>query len=151
MDNSKIIKTLFEENLRAETIVHLASMCFSDGFSLIATETFEYDSEEVWEALGLTEERNRLVEEEGDDLYNDEIEEMLSKHKKFGFLVKMATPIPTKFHGDGGYSTCGWGSYTTKWFYAEMLEEIFERAVKWKDDFIEERRTKEGVRKEQKD
>jgi|SRR6185369_8526589 len=55
--------------------------------------------------------------------------EWLVNTGKFGFLVRMATPIMTPVGKSGG--SYSWGYYTTKWFYGETLEIALEAGFSW--------------------
>lgn len=44
-----------------------------------------------------------------------------------GFLVQIATPVPTSFHSGDGFSF-SWGYYQTKWVHVNSMDELADIA-----------------------
>lgn len=60
---------------------------------------------------------------------SDSIYEWLRSIGKIGFLVQFATPVMTP-SGPSSRSY-SWGYYSTKWIYADSVEEAVELGMKW--------------------
>mgnify|MGYP000867274884 CR=1 FL=1 len=138
MEMRKIISDFFDSSIRVEKLIHLGTMCMDDVWPEIASEAFEEDAEDVWEAL------EHL---EPDDACKEEWSETLRCIRKLGFLVQFATPVPYGFSGNG-YS-CSWGQYTTQWIYGDSFELACARALKWQEEFIEASRAAQEAVKTQ--
>lgn len=120
MEHIKIASDMFDANLRCEQIIHLASQCFDETTSHVE-DAFSMDWDVIWEAIG--------VEPQGEERHD--INQTIVDSRKFGFLVQMATPVLTMI-GKVGWSL-SWGHYSTKWFYAESLDEIYKAAFVWEE------------------
>lgn len=66
--------------------------------------------------------------------------EWLRDAGKFGFLVQFATPVMKPYSPTG--RTFSWGYYSTKWIYAETVEEAIDKGLAW----VAERRAKEDAK-----
>ncbi len=131
-DYQSLTRRWFDLSLRIETLIHLGTMAIDYSFSTPAEEFFEDEPEEAERLLG-------CVVDESPDW--EELSTFLYENGKLGFLVKLATPVPSNFSDDGSYQTNGWGHFMTKWFYTEGFDEtFFETAEKWRDEFIKSRR-----------
>lgn len=126
-----LIDNLFDSSVRAETIIHLASMAIQDSWSASVNEAFNDDLDEIVKVIGIP---------LSDDMERAEMAESLIDHQKLGWLVKFSTPTPSHFHGNGrGFSfSTSWGLYASKWFYGEDYEMLCVEAVKWRDEVVEQ-------------
>lgn len=122
----QLIDELFESSVRADTIVHLASMALQDAWPSGVEEAFEDDLDEVVKAIGLPLSHS---------MEKDEIAEQLVDHQKLGWLVKFSTPIPSHFH-ESGFSF-SWGLYISEWFYGEDYEALCRKALEWRETVID--------------
>lgn len=133
-----IPETLFDNSLRSEQIIWLASQFHNEQpcdalESLIDEE--DYDTLiTIYSEIGLSYDPSK---EEDDGPTVEEFLQACQAASKFGFLVQMATPIPILFHKDDGYTTNGFGMYATEWFYTEAFDEAFvNRLLAWKEAYI---------------
>lgn len=123
-----LAEKLWEETVRIERIVLIAGAMTDGAFSDDLNEFLDDEDEStIEECLG------RIpdwvdIESHGYSR-NDSVSEWLSDEKKLGFLVKFATPVMEKT-GVGSRSF-SWGYYSTKWIYAETLDEAFNAGMKW--------------------
>jgi hypothetical protein len=131
MELRQIISEFFDHSIRAESVLHLGTMCMDDAWPSIASDAFEFDCEEVWQAIG-------IADPESDE--TEELSEYLRDSRKFGFLIQFATPVPQQFYENG--HSFSWSSYTTKWIYDEVFSEACRKAIEWNAKYIEEARTK---------
>ena len=123
-----IREQFYENDIRAETIIHLGTMCLSEGLSEPAHDAFCYDDEEVWRAIGLPR-ANEWVD--GEYVFESGfIAEELAKHGKLGWLVKFAPVVHYDLSG-GGISPSLAG-YSEKWFYGETFEACCQQAITWR-------------------
>lgn len=126
-----IIDMMFENSIRAEVIIHITTMLAQDAWPEIAREVFmEDDPDQIWETIGL--EPPCELDDEG------LIFEHLQDHRKFGYLVKFATPVPQDIEAD--HQRLSWGYYTMKWIYAESFDQACEQALDWRQEFIDRKR-----------
>lgn len=134
-------KQLFEKflnaSVRVEVIIHLGTMCNDYAFPDSAKDAFDEDWDGVWKALGLTD------IPDGEDMDYEEITTWLYEHGKVGWLIQSATPVPT-FTSDSNWHHHGWGYYTTKWVYAEAIEDAMNAAFSWPQVYRNEQRVKQG-------
>ncbi|MCP8687724.1 hypothetical protein [Marinobacterium sedimentorum] len=124
----------FDHNLRAETIIHIGAMCTSVPMADIATEAFQEDWDELWNALGVTRTPH--------DVDDESICSALMHAGRRGFLIQIGTPVPQGFTEDGSY-VWSWGHYQLKWFYGDSVEGAFEAAAQWQEKYIEAKHAKE--------
>ena len=132
MFNRYLAQLAHEHNLRAEQIIHLGAQACCGPEADAVTEAFENDGEEIWEALGLPETYLEL---------GDQLDEILLQEGRTGFLVQIATPVPQQFYDGGAYSS-SWGCYHCHWFYGDTLEQAFNKALKYKQEWLAKRRAK---------
>lgn len=128
----------FDESIRIETLIWLAA-CGHDQPSDALKEFLEsQEPDYISGVCGVTYD---------EDTAPDEYTAKLARAHKMGFLVQAATPIPVKFHDDGGISSHGFGYCQTAWFYTEAVDEAFaQRLLDWKASVIA--KTKEKLAKE---
>lgn len=55
-----------------------------------------------------------------------------------GFLINLATPVPTDFFKSG--HSFSWGYYQTRWVYFETLDAVPEYAVRFREEVIADAR-----------
>ncbi len=122
--------------LRAEKIFHLASQGQGDAMIDDLFELYDDDPEAFQEALTLP---SLDVEDK------EELSWFLDRNQKNGFLVQMATPVPSNFNERGGFMTNGWGHYSTKYFYAETIEDCYSQGAKWQKEYYEQVKQKEAA------
>ncbi len=126
-----MIDMMFENNIRAEAIIHIPTMLAQDAWPDIAREAFmEDDPEQIWESIGL--EPPYDLDDEG------LIFEHLTDNSKFGYLVQFATPVPQDIKADS--HRLSWGYYRMKWIYADSYEQACINALGWREEFIERKR-----------
>lgn len=130
MKNSTV-ENMYENHIRTELIIHLPTMLSQDSFPDVAKEAFmEDDPDIVWEAIGV--EPPYDLDDEG------LIFEHLMDHRKTGFLVKFATPVPKDIKND--CHRLSWSYYATQWIYADTYQEACDRATEWRSQFIDRKR-----------
>lgn len=56
---------------------------------------------------------------------------------KTGILAVVATPVPRPSNSESSLYSTSWSLTTSRWFYAQTLEEIFEQALDWKNAVVE--------------
>lgn len=124
----------FNKDIRPEKVIHLGTMCLGEDWPDISKEAFDYDRDEILNALGLP------FAEDDDEIPEDfwEFDQLLSSRGKLGWLVLFATPVPRNF-SESGYSF-SWGHYATQWIYGESFEDCCQQSIKWQAEFIEQRR-----------
>jgi len=128
-----MIDMMFENNIRAEGIIHIPTMLAQDAWPDIAREAFmEDEPDQIWGEIGI--EPPYDLDDEG------LIFEHLTDNRKFGYLVKFATPVPQDITADS--HRLSWGYYSMKWIYAESYEQACEKALDWRQEFINRRREK---------
>lgn len=140
----KLAQKLFDESARIDrTILIAGSMtdgAFSDDFNEFLDDE---DESTIEECLG---EIPDGVDIEGHGYSrNDSVCEWLTDKEKLGFLVKFATPV-MEFNLKTGHRTFSWGYYSTKWIYAETLDDAIGAGLEWvtKRREAEEHKAKEG-------
>ena len=128
-----MIDMMLENNVRAEAIIHLPTMLAQDAWPEVAEEAFmQEDPDEIWKAIGI---------EEPYDLDDQGlIHEYLRDERKWGYLVKFATPVPQDVEAD--HHRLSWGYYAMKWIYADTYEKACELALDWREEFVERKRKK---------
>jgi hypothetical protein len=60
-----------------------------------------------------------------------------------GLLVQYARPCMR--HSSSGGSSYSWGSYNTKWFYGETIEDTLDKATVWAEERKRAELTKQSV------
>ncbi|MFQ2235051.1 hypothetical protein ACK32R_04980 [Aeromonas dhakensis] len=130
MTMHEIREEFFNAPLRPEVIIHLGTQCLDDtAWPSQASDAFSDDAEQVWEAIGIS-----PPDEDAEQKWA--IESHLRRHKKWGFLVQFATPIPLNFDQNGEGHSFSWGYYRLQWIYADSFELACEAAIKWQADYI---------------
>lgn len=135
--SNDMLTTMFDENVRAETILHLGTMCQDDSFPQCAEDAFNDFYEEVWKALG----RKKIP----DDFDAEEHADWLRRNGKQGFLIQFATPIPTEIHGSG-YTHDGWGYYMSQWVYDDSFDGACAKGVEWAAEYVAKARIALGAK-----
>lgn len=135
-----IMEKLYDATCRIEKIIFMAgAMAATDSFSDDLNEFF--DDEELETIEELFGKMPDWVDLEGRGYERAEgIFDWLKESRKFGFLVKFATPVMTP-SGPNSRSF-SWGYYGTQWFYEETIEAAVEKGLAW----CEERRAKEDAK-----
>ena len=128
-----MIDMMFDNSVRAEAIIHIPTMLAQDAWPEIAREAFmEDDPDPIWEEIGI--EPPYDLDDEG------LIFEHLTDNRKCGYLVKFATPVPEDIKADS--HRLSWGYYKMQWIYAESYEQACEKALDWRQELIDKKRTK---------
>lgn len=126
-----MIDMMFDNNVRAEAIIHIPTMLAQDAWPDIAREAFmEDEPDRIWEEIGI--EPPYDLDDEG------LIFEHLTDNRKFGYLVKFATPVPQDITADS--HRLSWGYYSMKWIYAESYEQACKKALDWREKFVARKR-----------
>jgi hypothetical protein len=135
-----IMEKLYDATARIESVIFMAgAMAATDAFPDDLNDFF--DDEDVETIEKLFGKMPDWVDLEGRGYERAEgIFEWLKESKKFGFLVKFATPVMTP-SGPNSRSF-SWGYYSTQWFYEESIEAAIEKGLAW----CEERRAKEDAK-----
>lgn len=129
MDNMKAAQFVFEQNrFRIGELFWLATC--NDGMTAPDALVEAIEEGKIGEAFS---ELNDIPLYDGDEMLG-----WLADYEKFGFLARVETPNPRTVYEDGSWSYEG-GMYTTKWVYAETLDELLEKAAKVSNNYFEER------------
>lgn len=134
MTNSELATAMLEADLRAETVIHLASQVVDEALPREVQDAFEADLIEIAPLLGL--DPTPVCED------TRELSSSLSDIGKFGFLVRMATPVPRRMTATSYHFS--WGCYQCRWFYGESLDDIYADALRWHTEYIAEQRADAG-------
>lgn len=127
-----VVEELWDNSIRVEAVIWLAAQ--GDGSEQCEDFFEDRGREELENIFGLK------FPFDPADVALEEVLSFLCRRKKTGFLVNAATPIPSRFSKDGGYSH-SWGHYQTEWFYTEAFDENFAvRLLEWHDNLIAEKR-----------
>lgn len=135
---SEIAERLFHSSVRLEKMFWIPGICAEaprDFHDFIRDDLVEDYAPDVLEALPFL---NQFVggEPEAEDVLAE-----MAMHNKNGFICQIATPCPHDVRKDGSFSF-SWGSYNTKWIYADTLEALTEISLKWASDIVEDARQK---------
>lgn len=136
-----VLDKMFDANVRMEMVIYLAGQLAGHNTLPDALEEF-FDTEEldtIQECFGEIP-PNIDLDETSRWERDEQINEWLSNSETLGFLVQFATPV-MESDGTGG-SIFSWGCYTTKWVYAETMDEAVVKGLAW----AEECRRKEDER-----
>lgn len=135
---------MFDANVITEKMIWLPGVAAShnDDFRDFCEDGLD-NQKELFAALPWLKD---VLEESSDDL--ETVLGEFSWKKCNGFLVQLATPVPTEFHGSG-YSF-SWGYTQLRWFYFETLDALVERAQQFKEEVVEAERTRAAKPKRQK-
>lgn len=133
MNINEIAEKSWGESVRIDQMFSLAM--FADQLPETIIEELRYDGGfEIEDLLGTCPEGYTTDEYAADEdtpyIYDIEsnefseiiLEDILNK-QRYGFFAKVSTPVRSE---NGSYS---WGHYTSKWIYAETVEELFEKAL----------------------
>lgn len=139
--------TFFDASLRVDTILWLAAIgdqpceAFRD---FVERSDNKHTTALVTQLLGITAKRwDKLAQEE----QHEEIASLFARRRLEGFLVHVATPVPTDFTENGGIITYGYGFTTGRWFYTETLDAAFAAVVvKWKNEYYAEEKKKHAAK-----
>ncbi|MBY5938021.1 hypothetical protein [Marinobacter nauticus] len=127
----ELIDMMNENSLRAESIIHLATMLAHEQWPEAAKEAFmEEEPERIWSAIGI--EPPYDLDDEG------LIFEHLMDHSKLGYLVSFATPVPQDINHESW--RLSWGYYRMKWIYADTYESACYKALEWREKFVSQKR-----------
>lgn len=132
MEHRAIAKTFYLSNIRVDALVHLATSGTQGALHNTVEDHFKNEWDEIWAAIGL-----KAPEDEDADA----IACTLVDHNHLGFLVNVATPVPKNIT-ETGYSY-SWSNYTSKWFYGEDLEAVYETAMEWQAEYMAKQRAKQ--------
>lgn len=127
----KLKNQMIEDNVRCEKIFHLGIMTAQDRLPDDLKEAFDSDWAQIHKTLKL----RYKVDIDADEW---QMVEALEVDQKNGFLVQFATPCPRFFDSDS--FSFSWGFYTCKWFYAETMEEVTQKGIKWARGYINKKR-----------
>lgn len=149
--NMDFATTFFESNIRQEEMIWLA--CQADQYTETLRDFFtdgDVSAASMSNLFGVSFTDDELESASAARRSSDAIGDFmrrLYKAGKMGFLVKVGTPIPTSFH-PSGYSTSGFGYYTTAWFYTDKLDRKFtNRLIAWQEEFIAKKRADSDAEK----
>lgn len=131
---NEILEKLYEATLRVERTIYLAG-ALSDSSLPDDLNDFLDDEDVVAECLGDIPDWVDLAARPVDR--GDWVCEWLMSAGRFGYLVQFATPVMTPHSATS--RSFSWGYYSTKWVYAETMEEAIDKGLAW----AEERRAKE--------
>jgi len=135
MDLKKLCSKFCDETCRIEEIILLAGILADYSLPDPARNFFENEEiETIEECFGKLPDYVKEATEEEDI---EVITEWLSDSGKYGFLMKIATPI-MKPTGPKS-ATYSWGYYTAKWIYADTLDAVMNKGFAW----VRKRREKE--------
>lgn len=124
----QIFEKLNDVTSRVEKMIFLAgAMAATDVFSDDLNEFFEEEEKTIEECLGEIPDWVDL--DERGYARSENIFEWLTNARKFGFLVQFATPV-MKPTGESS-RTFSWGYYSTKWIYADTIDEAIDKGLGW--------------------
>lgn len=127
--SKQLAQQCYDNDLRAEQVVHLATMCTTDVWGYVR-ELFEEQDDVIWQVLGIDAPEHKDAESMGRHLF---------VNGRHNFLVQMSTPIPEEFLIEGSNHSY-WGIFATQWFYADDMEAVFQQALAWKKEVIDANR-----------
>ena len=148
MSQQSIGSQLFDADLRIGNIVWLAGLPRADCLSHAAEDLMSNLSNakysEMRRLFGMPKEVFDEINDEPDEeeFVYKMYEYLISDLRKEGFLVEVHCPVPQIFH-EYGYTSYGFGHYTTECFYTEALDQAFiDTVLAWKDRYIASERRK---------
>jgi hypothetical protein len=125
MNLPELHEELFDLTIRIDKIILLAAAINEDSMSEDLQQILEEEDYTLLEKLfGLP-----AQEADAQNWDHTAIREWLVDHRKFGFLIQLATPVREYFSEKSWSSS--WGYYSTPWIYADTLEEAIELAKQW--------------------
>lgn len=134
---------LFDATARIDRVIYLAgALAAMDAFPDDLKDFFdEEDTETIEKALGPLPEW--FEPEESASVQAEFIFEWLRDAGKLGFLVQFATPVMTPHGSSRSFS---WGYYSTRWVYADTMDEAIAKGLEW----CEEQRAAEDRKADKK-
>ncbi len=129
----KSIGELFSDlSIRPDRIFHLGTQGNPEAPAQDLVGAIEDFPEEIFLAIGVTLNSLNSLDDSLTDLL-----EFLESEDKRGFLVEFGTPVP-RFHTNGSPDYAfSWGTYSVTWIYAETYQEACEKAVEWRNQYID--------------
>lgn len=140
----KNLRRLNENNARIERVIYLAgAIAGTDTLTEDLVDFFDDDIETVERCLG------KLPSwMDPDDARTNELAEdichWIYTTGRIGFLVQFATPV-MEIQG-GSCRRFSWGYYSTRWIYAETVDDAIDQGLAW----VKERRLSEELKAAQK-
>jgi hypothetical protein len=129
MNLPELHEELFDLTIRIDKIILLAVAINEDSMSEDLQEILEEEDYELLEKLfGLPAGKAHVESWDAKD-----IREWLVHHRKFGFLIELATPARKYFTANSWSSS--WGNYAINWIYADTLEEAIDLAKQWAEAY----------------
>ncbi len=124
-----ILEKLFVASARIERVIFIAGAIAAGGVHSDDLDEFfdEEDEVDIEAVFGPIPEWIDI--DSGGYQRADDIFEWLRDTGKLGFLVNFATPVMEK-SGENSRSF-SWGYYSTKWIYAESMEEAVDKGLAW--------------------
>jgi hypothetical protein len=138
MDDNDIAQSLFDANVRIEEMFWIPGICagapraFKD---FLQDELADDCAPAILEALPFLKGFSDGVPDA------EEVLAEMAMRRKNGFIFQAATPRPYEYRPDGSYSF-SWGSYYTKWMYADSLEQAANMAIGWAAAVLDEAKAK---------
>lgn len=142
MNNLDLTKSLFVNNVRINTIIHVGGAMaveerLPDAFDEFISEELSLDNNPFPVPIP----KDWVVEGE---YYNDnyDVLEWIKDYCIYGFLICVHTPVirpkDIDLDEDGEYmgSTYTWGHYKTKWIYGEDFYKATEKGIQWAKDVM---------------
>lgn len=120
--NSRILASTLQIGWRFDVIAHLGGMTGDDSFPEVLEQALDEELEDVAIALGVPAKRASTIEK-------DELLELARRKRKYGFLLKVATPVRNYFEGNS--CSFSWGHYRTTWIYSEDMIESLPTVEAW--------------------
>ncbi len=138
----KLCQRFYDEAARIEEMVLLAGVLADESLPDTVRDFFEDEEfETIEECFGKLPEHVKEDLEAGD---KEALPAWLMDSGKYGFLLKVATPIMTPTgKNSASYS---WGYYTTKWVYGDTLDVALEAGFA----FVAGQRKKEKAKAKKK-
>jgi|GEM_PF-5690668 len=131
MDHQQTSNELFDCNLRAGWIVHLAAA--GDCISPLVRAAFVEAEHDIWQAMGWEPAPGMVLEQA--------LAECVAGGRG-GFVVEMQAITPRNVRGPAGRVAWdgSWSDYQTRWFYGDDLADVYSQAQAWWAESLEERR-----------
>lgn len=152
-DNTVLLEQADDLTIRVEKMTHIGmNLCaepMGDVIDDFLGEVDEHIARDLEPAMpGIT----QLVDGDADGDRQDIFMEMVTRHALYGFLVEVSTPAMCPHLKDDGSSTSAsfsWGSYTSRWFYGETMQQVMAQVKPWVEGLraeeIAEEKQKKGV------
>lgn len=139
MEMDALSERMWNANVRIEQMFWLGgglAHCPTSAFRDFIEDELPEDAPRVLEALPFL---KGCVEM---SMPADEVAGECGFHRKSGFIVQLATPIPYEFSKDGKSHSLTWGRLRIEWVYADTLAEICEHAERFATKVVEAERKK---------